>query len=310
MNGSQTDQAGYEWIDQLKIPEKFAATDYEYGADRRALNAFRAVPGSGWLVKKFVNISIPFQVADLLGNAVQVSARQFPEIHRLVVRISQILGIDPPPTYLLESPELNAYTFGPDEKTATIVVQRGLLQAARPRELAFILGHEMGHIKSQHVVYHTLGDWIEGTGLFLAGIQIPIVSQVLGVLSLPAQYALLAWQRRSEITADRAGLIACQDLLTARTALALLALGSRDLADRVDTNEIEGQRSKNYGKWQEISRAHLSVISLFNGVLSRKIEGRGAFPVSVSRPGVEGRETGNRKTLGAAIRPRCSRRRI
>ena len=77
-------------------------------------------------------------------------------------------------------------------------------------ELRYVAGHEMGHIKSGHVLYHTMGE------LFKAAVsQLPIISS----LTTPIYYTLMYWIRMSEFTADRAGLLACQNIDAAISAI-------------------------------------------------------------------------------------------
>ncbi len=235
----------FKWFETLVVPDQFTKQEYEYPADRKALAVFHAIPGAKVLPRMYINVRLKFEVADLLGTAVKVSERQFPQVHSIVQKISNVLGIEPPTVYLKESPDLNAWTFGSDEKNLYVVVTRGLIDAARSRELAFILGHEMGHIKSEHVLYHTTAQWLADAG-----------RGIVGVLSYPAQIALLAWLRRAEITADRAGLMCCQDLAAAQGALVLLGLGSRGLADQITIEEFEDQASTDYGRWKEILQDH------------------------------------------------------
>lgn len=156
----------YSWLDSLIVPKQFSKTEYEYVADRMALASFKAIPGGDWIIKKFLNFILSFHLADLMGSAVKVSETQFPEIHRLILNISQVLGVEPPPVYLAESPVLNAGTFGTDEKNVYVVVTRGLIEVVRPKELAFVIGHEIGHIKSEHVLYHTMAQWLANAGIF------------------------------------------------------------------------------------------------------------------------------------------------
>jgi len=246
-----------EWLETLVAPDQFTKEEYEYQGDRRALALFHAVPGADWLGKKFINVWVKFELADLLGTSIKVSENQFPEIHDLINKISKILGISPPPVYLKESPDLNAWTFGTDEKNVYVVVTRGLIVAAKPRELAFVIGHEMGHVKSQHVLYHTIAQWLAGTGIFAVSmVPIPGAREIANLVSYPAQIVLKAWHRRAEVTADRAGLISCQEIGSAQRALALTGLGSRELADRINVDELESQVAKDYGRWGEIFRDH------------------------------------------------------
>ena len=66
----------------------------------------------------------------------------------------------------------------------------------------FIIGHECGHIKSNHMLYH-----------MMAGIINTIIDSIPGgtLLAGGIQFALYYWNRMSEFTADRAGLLCCQN---------------------------------------------------------------------------------------------------
>jgi Zn-dependent protease with chaperone function len=56
------------------------------------------------------------------------------------------------------------------------------------------------------------------------------------LLRMTAGVALMAWSRRSEVTADRAGLLCCGDIAIAERALVRLVAGLAD-ADRVDIED-------------------------------------------------------------------------
>jgi Zn-dependent protease with chaperone function len=79
-------------------------------------------------------------------------------------------------------------------------------------ELAFIIGHELSHIKCNHTNLLVL------TSAQNAFSGIPLVSYVLSLL-----YQF--WSRKGEYTCDRGGLIACRDEKAAVSALAKLAVG-------------------------------------------------------------------------------------
>src|SRR5437773_242105 len=86
---------------------------------------------------------------------------------------------------------------------------------------------ELGHVMSGHALYHTILVLILNVSLgalpFLAGIAI-----------LPIQLALLEWFRKSELSSDRAGLLACQDP-TASLRVNLKFAGGGDMA-QMDLN--------------------------------------------------------------------------
>jgi Zn-dependent protease with chaperone function len=85
--------------------------------------------------------------------------------------------------------------------------------------LLYIIGHELGHIKSQHVLYHQMADALPVLSSMLSSVTLGLG----GALSIGLELALLNWYRKSEFTADRAGLLACQNIDAATTVLMKLA---------------------------------------------------------------------------------------
>jgi len=242
------------WLSKLTIPKDLSSADYEFKGDREALRALKAVPGAGWLFSRWVRFWLEFRKTGFLGSTVRVSEKQFPELDRLRRKAAEVLGIEPPPLFVVEQPVLNAFTMGTSDEDSFVAITRPLLEATTDRELLFILGHEFGHIRSQHALYATLAIYIANMGLFY-GMRFPGVN----LLIYPIELALKAWFRRSEISCDRAGLICAQDLEAGRRALLLLACGSRELADRVDLDEFRDQSAEvsgSYGKWSELFLTH------------------------------------------------------
>jgi Zn-dependent protease with chaperone function len=95
----------------------------------------------------------------------------------------------------------NAFTFGSDD-APVIVADRRLIEFMGAGELRALLGHEMGHIKSGHMLYHSLAQTLA------QGVEVSASLMGFGIISMPMRLALLAWQRESEFSADRAALIA------------------------------------------------------------------------------------------------------
>ena len=90
----------------------------------------------------------------------------------------------------------------------------------------------MGHIKSQHVLYHSIGNFL------------PYIAEVIGNLTLGIgeiamrglMLLLYQWYRMSEITADRAGLLACQDIDAAVSVMAKLSGYPPSCYDDIDNS--------------------------------------------------------------------------
>ena len=82
-------------------------------------------------------------------------------------------------------------------------------------ELRTVLGHEAGHILSDHVMYQT-------AMLILLSIGTRGLPLMAGLPLLAVRYALLEWFRAAELSCDRAGTLVNRDpLVTCRTLMVL-----------------------------------------------------------------------------------------
>jgi hypothetical protein len=82
-----------------------------------------------------------------------------------------------------------------------------------------VIGHEVGHIVSGHVLYRTLLVIL----LSLTVFRYPLA----GLAVRPVLFALLEWYRKSELSSDRAGLLSIQDPDASMRALMHMAGGMR-----------------------------------------------------------------------------------
>jgi hypothetical protein len=89
-----------------------------------------------------------------------------------------------------------------------------------PEELRWVIGHELGHILSGHAVYRTMLLWLIQLAARIAWTPISLGIQAI-------VWGLEEWFRKSELSCDRAGLLAGQDVDAARRALMKLAGGAQ-----------------------------------------------------------------------------------
>ena len=192
---------------------------YEHPADRSALVALRKLSGFDVLLSKlFGLINERALRLTFLAGAVKVSERQFPHIHALVRDGSYILDLpDVPDCFVIQSPIVNAMAIGRDRPF--LVITTGLVNLHDEEELRWVVGHELGHILSGHAVYRTMM-------LILVQLAQRIAWMPIGYIGLRAIiWGLEEWFRKSELSCDRAGLLAGQDVEAARRALMKLAGG-------------------------------------------------------------------------------------
>jgi Zn-dependent protease with chaperone function len=192
---------------------------YEHPADRSALVALRKLSGFDVLLRKLFGLFNERALRlSYLAGSVRVSERQFPNIYSLVRDGSYILDLpDVPEVFVLQSPIVNAMALGKDRPF--IVITTGLVNLHDEEELRFVIGHELGHVLSGHAVYRTML-------LYLINLAQRIAWMPIGYLGVKAiVWGLEEWFRKSELSCDRAGLLACQDTDAARRALMKIAGG-------------------------------------------------------------------------------------
>lgn len=185
--------------------------------------------------------------AELLGTALKVSSQQFPRLHAASRLASQILRMDTPPVYVTpSSSKIRAQALGTNDDSY-IVVNAELIDHLDDTELLALVGHELGHIQNNHVLYTTALYYLsEAAAMFVRwAVQ-------------PAIMTLQAWSRRAEITCDRAALLCTRDLDATMAALVKIALGLEH-NDQINIREyIENlpDTRRGVGRYTELFRTH------------------------------------------------------
>ena len=223
---------------------------YEHPVDKGAMATLRTIPGVGDVLK-MLNSLFNERAERLMAVAshVRVGPSQYPVLDQLRVESAAVLDLpQAPKLYVARDPRAVAQTRGIDEPF--IVLSTGLVEALDTEALRFIIGHEMGHVLSGHAVLLTLLDR-------LRRLQGSVAWVPLGVIGLRAVIAALhEWQRKSELSCDRAGLLAGQDPQAALRAHLYLA-GATDLT-QIDIPSFLAQAKE----YEEIDDIRDSVIKL------------------------------------------------
>ena len=248
------------------VLRNISSRTWEHPADRGALVALRKLKGFDTVVKLMSGLVNERSVRLLfLGSAIRVDERQFPTLHRALNEAAGILDAEVvPELYVQADPAFNAYTIGMDRPV--IVLSSGVVDLLDEEELRWVLAHELGHALSGHAVYRTiLLRLVSLTGVFS--------SVPLGGLSLRMIVAgLMEWSRKSELSADRAGLLATQDPAVAYRALMKMASGGH-LDDLDQTSFFE--QGVEYD----------AALDLRDSVLKLLLLERRSHPMTVSRAG-------------------------
>lgn len=224
---SSSDSGGF----QRRILTEISPQAWEHPADRAALNALRKIPGFDLALRKIFGmfgeraIRLAFK-----ANAVRVSEKQYPWIYERTLRVCEIMDLkEIPEVYVSQTPLVNAGAVGMSDPF--IVLNSSMLEVLDRDEVEAVLAHEVGHILSGHVLYRTLLLLIMQLAMF----RYPIA----GLALLPILWALLEWYRKSELSCDRAALLAVQDKEIVMSSLMKLAGGTR--GETLDLDEFIAQ---------------------------------------------------------------------
>ena len=167
-------------------------------------------------------------IGHLRGNGVKVGKNQFPDIHQMAVKQAELLGLSSVPSiYILQSGGvLNAFASRFLGRNY-IVLYSEIVEAAYDQDktiLEFIIGHEMGHIRRNHMLKNLI---------LLPSYLVPFLGA--------------AYSRACEYTCDNIG----HALSPAGAKGGLLVLASgKSIYKKVNLNEFIMQDASEDGFWK------------------------------------------------------------
>ena len=219
---------------------QIAPLSWEHPADRAALQAMRAVPGFDEVVRKIIailggerGIRLIFQ-----GNSVRVTPKQYPRAHQLIVEATATFDWPRvPEMFVSQTPVFNAGAYGVDDPF--IVLHSAALELLDDEELRALISHELGHVMSGHALYHTIA-------AILFMVSLSALPFLAGIALLPIKLAVLEWSRKSELSADRAGLLGSQNVMASQQLFMKMAGGYRGALEsgQMDLNEFMAQANE------------------------------------------------------------------
>ena len=222
-NGNGENGSDEEDARTRRILTDIAPRAWEHPADRAALAALRKIPVFDDILRKLFGFfgEKPIRLA-FLANSVRISDRQFPRVKLLYEDVLQTLDApDDYPLFVSQTPIVNAGAYGMDEPF--IILNSGTVKLLDDEQLSYVMGHELGHIMSDHVLYRTMTVLL----IQLAGMGFPIV----GLAARAILVALLEWSRKSELSSDRAGLLTVQNPQGVMNTMLKMAGGGDDDGD-------------------------------------------------------------------------------
>ncbi len=234
----------------IRVLKEIDPASWEHPADKAALAALRRIPGFDTVLKTLFGVfgEKPIRLA-FQANAVKVGPKQFPEINELYQEVLKTLDTPHYDLFISQTPLVNAGAYG--MKQPFIVLNSGAVRLLDRDEMTFLLGHEVGHIMSGHVLYRTMTVLL----LQLAQMGFPIV----GLAARAVLIGLLEWMRKAELSSDRAGLLTGQDPETALSTLMKLAGGGYD--NETNLNEFMIQADE-YRQGGDVADAVFKILNI------------------------------------------------
>jgi hypothetical protein len=198
-----------------KILHSLRVQSYQHPLDRKALVALEKMPGLPLLLKKINEYGIDRLLRmQTKGGEFRVSSQNFPSLHDALVETCKILDCPQPELYLSQGHgHILTYALGVEKPLVGINIEA--MEWLSNEELLFVLGHEIARIEGRYLNYQQLA-------VVMPLLKNLISSTTLGLGGLAAsglEVALYNWILMAKFTADRAGLLACQDVDVAMTSL-------------------------------------------------------------------------------------------
>ena len=205
-------------------------SDFIHPEDAAALEALKKIPVLPSVVKAFMDLGAEQLMKGLnMASKVRLSPTQLPELYNILPPICEILDIKEPEFYLEMNPTPNAYAFG--ETYTAITITSAIVDMMSEDELRAVIAHECGHIACHHMLYHTLAQILSNATGFL---------EALASLAAPVHYALMYWQRKSELSCDRVAAYITGPQ-TATSMLSRLAGGPIGITSKLNLVELAEQ---------------------------------------------------------------------
>jgi len=221
--------------------KEISSKAYEHPADRAATAALQSIPMLDQVVRKLIEFGYERALRQVfLGGSVKLGSDQLPDVwaaHRAALARLDIKEI--PELYLTQFPITNAAAIGSGRPL--VVVNSRTVEVLDGAEVRTVLGHEAGHILSDHVLYRT------ALMILLSASGLGRMPMLAGLPLLAVKMALLEWFRAAELSADRAATLVNRDpLVTCRT---LMVIAGGASSRKLDLDAFVRQASA-YEEWE------------------------------------------------------------
>ena len=218
-------------------PFQFDPEQYRHPLETRSLENLKRTKGLQLVINKFHDIGIEDNLRmQYQANSIRANSKNFSHLIYLMERAAEVLPSEVlPELYINRSDRLEGISLGIEKPM--IIISSFAVDKLSNQELLFIIGRELAHISHQHTLYKEIDlifpDLIEAFSVVTLGLS--------SIVSAGLRFALYQWNRMSEYTADRGGLLAYQDRTAALSVLAKLAGWPERNWNSINFPEFEAQ---------------------------------------------------------------------
>lgn len=226
----------------------------EFPEDTSLREKMDAIPGfKSFMVNTICALQEKIIGIEFSGNGIHVTEECLPELHNQLKEVCKTLGVSNVPEYsLMWGYELAAATQGAQNPHITSL--SGAIDLLTDEELSFVLGHEIGHQVCGHKPYH----------MFLESMYMPLINSVPGgeIWIGLVRSTLLNWYRISDFTADRVGLLACQDINAALSTMIKMSGIPKKYYTSIDIDSFIKQAKEFDSMFADIYGALVNYVSI------------------------------------------------
>ena len=219
-----------------KILTGLTAEAFVSDADHWALDKLKKVPLFPLVVQKFFEYGFDrWMYCINMSMSVRCGPNQYKTLHGILEESCRIMDMPVPELYITSNPFPNAFAGGVERPYITL--HSSVVNNLSDEQLFYLIGHELGHIKAEHVLYFSV-----------AAVLVQLLDlmgrRTFGATDLAVYALILAmyeWSRQAEFSADRAGLLASQSLDDSIGSLVSMTAGPNRLSHEMSRDAFMDQ---------------------------------------------------------------------
>ena len=236
------------------ILSNFDYRDIVHPEDRAIVEKLDSLPGfKNFMMNTICALREKYIAIEYGGNGIHANETCLSDLDNQLKDVCHTLGVEKSTDLsLMWCYGIKADTMG--AKHPHITSMSGTIDLLSEEELSFMIGHELGHQICGHKPYH----------IFLETLYMPTINMVPGgkIWISTVRSTLLDWYRLSDYTADRMGLLACQNLNIALQCMIKMAGIPKKYYNNIDVKSFIKQAHEFDSMFSGISNQLVNYVSV------------------------------------------------